>query len=636
MRIKKLQTGGIAPYSVYSPAPIAAASTPGAAEMEAATPTAEGASGELLDEKMIKLLMENGIPSDVDNFLEEVNQLQKMIARGGPIDSTSIMYRKILPKINRIKYDNDRLNEVTNQLVSNGGLTEVAMTDTGLIFVSDEEGNIKPVTVSEYKENRDNLRVISNNEIKSIRSQSPSAAFNNNYISVMANGKGLPAVTEELLKVINTMKENKESKDSFIPGSSLAALEAFADIEKMSNEQQAQLYNALGMDNDVMLKKTTEYSTNVKNYKNAINYILTTLPKNSLTLLNTKAAQTDQTVSQIVLDLIMTGEKSSQDIKWEIKENQIEKAKNDSKNSSGETNLTFQNALVNDSFSDHGLSDITFRFSPKHQFKTAGAIIPGNVLVDTDGKPLPANASLSTVMSESLSSIASNDNVFLGDKKINFSDLDRVMTTGNNQAKVYMPLDQEAMMRGEIKPDLEIAQRFEELDKERRNNHIKKGSAEEKALFDKYNMSEYWNVDPTDPRAAGIFAPFVALNVIAQGDDLVSDMNKYFMEKVEESDELVNQFNIAYHKGKTGKEYDKGYKSSFFKFWEDDEFYRGTAFIAITNDKTGASFAGKSNNLSIPKYVKDANRVRQMEADQIHERINKEINNNNKTSLLDE
>lgn len=640
MRIKKLQTGGIAPYSVYSPAPMAAATTTDAAAPAAAQSEAAAAVDGLLDEKMTKLLMENGIPSDVESFLSEVNQLQSMINKGAPIDATSIMYKKILPKINRIKYDNDQLNEVTKNLVSNGGLTEVAMTDTGLIFVSDENGNIKPVTVEEYKKHKDTLRTVSNNEIKNMRAHNAGAAFNNNYISVMANGKGLPVVTEELLKVINTMKENKESRDSFVPGESLAALEAFADLDKMTPEQQAQLYNDLGLDNNVMLKRTTETSTNVKNYKNAINYVLTNIPKNSLTLLKTKAAQTDQTVSQIVLDLIMTGEKSSYDVKWDIKENQIEKAKKDANGGgSGTTDLTFQRALVNDIVSDHGLEDITFRLSPGHQFRTAGIKISGSSLVDTEGKPLPIHSSISTIINESLPSIASTRDVYMAGKKLTQSDLDRVMATGESIDKVYMPIDQEAAARGEIKPDLEFAQQYEELDRERRNNKIQKGSAEEKALWEKHGLGEYWNVDPADPRAAGLFHPFIMINSLANGKDTVEDMNKYYLETVEKDDELIKQFNQAYYKGKTGKEYDDGhYDSSFFKpwNWKYDDFYKGSVFIAITNDKVGSTFAGKNNNLSMPKGAVDLNNVRQNQANQLHERRNAEINSHNKTSLLDE
>ena len=587
MKIKKLQGGGMAPFMTYTPN----VASDGATSPQQATAKEEKKDEGLLSKEMIKLIMEEGIPSDVDNFMSQLDQFGASIQGGlSSMDSTQ-MYSMLLPQLNKLKYNKEDLMKTRDNLYSNGGLNEAALTTNGGVAVRDADGNMSIISIEEYGNNRDKYGLLTNNDLLQMRSYDKNLAFNNNITSILKNGQGMNNVTKELQNVISQMRVQKEQKEGFMPAEQLEVLKGIDAIKGV-----------------VGVSMTQESSRVYKEH--AKEYLYNTLPQNSKNLLKLKAAEKGISPKDMMELLILPSTEENSKEGYDLS-----KASGSGLGGSSESTEkdTWQTAYNNNTIGvgrDGKMTTHDFNLGDYYTI-SAPALKLNGILDAKSQNMLPTFSSIETIANQGFGLNADLNNIYFGNEKINKEKLGNIVSNGGTMSKVYLPIDQEALVKGEIKPDLDISRRLGLAEKEIKERGIT-DDIEKTKIYSKHQVGDYSNFNPEN--SPGVFAPFAAIPSWAQGEGVLKDKDYRFIKEIDDNDDVRAKLN----EGKLGRKptsNDKDYLKSWYNLFSDKNIYEGLTFIHTPYDAISATQMG--GGLNIPKSAKTYESIikNQMEGD---------------------
>ena len=125
---------------------------------------------------LISILKENGIPSDVDAFLEQANSfltssshLSTSSLFGGTDEYDLSDLIKIQSLANKVKFNKALYDNAAERLTDENAWSEVAIDNKGLMYVIDDQDGLTKVTPSEFYSNIDKYRPITNSALLSYR-----------------------------------------------------------------------------------------------------------------------------------------------------------------------------------------------------------------------------------------------------------------------------------------------------------------------------------------------------------------------------------------------------------------------------------------------------------------------------------
>ena len=277
---RKYQVGGIA-YTPYL------ATQPGSAQET--TTTSSGTSGssdkdkadKVIKKEIIKLLNENGIPSDVNTLLVKANEfLQKSSALSGSAlfggtdddyDLTDLI--KVQQMVNDVKYNNELKKLADAQIKAEGAGSEIAIDDTGRVYVQTGDGNIKRITPGELSKNRDKYNPLTNNQLLYLREHDGGLAFETSILNDLKDTVGMQSISKYLKDIINAFGEKSQT--------------GYTTKEKpIAEGLQALMANGP----DGYYKATNSSTVPKSQYIAALDYLYNTLNPNAKNLLKAKAA----------------------------------------------------------------------------------------------------------------------------------------------------------------------------------------------------------------------------------------------------------------------------------------------------------------------------------------------------------
>ena len=192
MKIKRYQTGGIyyTPFSRDSIAQQESQNTP--------STTTDNKKEELIQKEIINVLKENGLPNDVDYFLSKANTFLRKSQNLGSLfggnqetsyDMSDLI--RIQSLANRIKHNNSLYQQASKQINDEGAGSEVAITNTGSMYVFDNDNGVKIVSLDTYYENPDKYRILTNSELIRLREEQPELAYNSDILTDLSNTVGM-------------------------------------------------------------------------------------------------------------------------------------------------------------------------------------------------------------------------------------------------------------------------------------------------------------------------------------------------------------------------------------------------------------------------------------------------------------
>lgn len=550
------------PFMVYTPNP---PSTPQPASVGAGkvATSPSGKKDSDLSKDIIKMVTENGIPSDVDAFLTQVSEFTgSMLDPSMGIEGlmqTAGGYNMILSQLNKIQFNKDALVEARKELYEKGALEEAAITANGGVLVKNEDGEINSISIDQYAANKDKYAIVTNNELLQMRSYDKNMAFNNSATSILANGEGTQNITKQLQTVISQMKASKESKEGFIPAEQLEALKGIDEITGV-----------------VKVDQTTETSRLHKEH--AIEYLWGTLSASAKNLLKVKAAQKGwdpEKGGKAMIEMLIVP--STYESKYDLKADGL------GAGSEKTTAPDFRTAIMNDAFTK---TPTQINLGGEASIFTDAYVF--NKPYDMQGNTVTEGTSIKDVINKSFGGVVDASAIFLGDQKIQPGVLDRMAYTGEKGAVINLPY---RMVNGSPVPDFDAIRRLDEAEKEIKMDKVTDPNIK-KGIYAKHEVLEIALANPNDTR---IFQRFAQLPIYTYNAGVITNTSSPFLKRVTDSaeesaaDKLIKQ---AYT-GKPDGDLD------FNKWYNDDDIYKSMVYMAISGGLMDAAIGG--NVVNVPK-----------------------------------
>lgn len=191
MKIIKHQLGGI----VYTPY------TPKSEQTQTSSRNHEkhDNSTDEIQKAIIKVVLEqNGLPNDVNYFLNQANKL--LADRQNSIYGNESYVIEDLIKIQslatRIKHNQTAFTNAVSRLDDEDSGAEVAITNTGALYVLDENNKLKTISISSYYDNSDKYQLLTQTELLNLRENSTDLIYNSSILNDLKSTIGLKTITE--------------------------------------------------------------------------------------------------------------------------------------------------------------------------------------------------------------------------------------------------------------------------------------------------------------------------------------------------------------------------------------------------------------------------------------------------------
>ena len=454
LKIKSHQVGGVV-YSPFGPSQQAQQTT----SSSSSDTKSEKISG-TMKEEIIKVLKENGIPSDVDAFLNKANQfldksmsLSNMSLFGGTDDDYDLSDLITVQKMaNDVKFNKGQHEKAIANLDNEDAWGEVALDSRGYMYVYDKEGNVKTVSTSEYsKQSGDEYQAITNEQLLALRERSPQFAMNSNVLNGISGVIGIKTVQNYLLGLVEKLGTTSE--------------------QGYASKQQSQIINGIeslmAAGPDGYYKISDEHQA--KDINSALTYLYSQLSEPmKKTLRATIAANggdpTKDHVEFIGMILTQNTDHTQKvDFDSATTKHAEEKANGSSSGKYVEQTLPERYASGNGFGAAEWFPIMSSEQNvPMYvQAQNLGAVL------QKDGKSPLGDANLEIVLNEGhgIGAIVDRSSITFGDIPISWDEASKLMYEGDsNMQRVYMPVKKDSS--GRIRPDFELQQTLDVINKQ--------------------------------------------------------------------------------------------------------------------------------------------------------------------------
>ena len=580
---RKYQGGGGIPFVGYTPT--FATSQKGAPVAKEDIASNKGA--DLTNKDILELLKDiDGLPSDIDAIQASLSNFvltSKLDPLG--LDSTSSIasrYMSLIGKIKKAKANKEWYDKAYDKLRTDGSLNEYAIDSTGHFIGMNVQGDFERFTAQQVANGEvGDYQLLTNSNLLDIRARYPNAAFNSNLIMEAANGVSMQQVTEHISKVIQNL--GSETTQTQIFGNQ--SKEVIAGLRQLQQAAQE-----IGQD----LSISQLYEANVFNKNQAqqaqlaLSYLYQTMPTNMRALLFAKAGS-----EQGALDLVQTLVNSKLSSTYKLEFSPKTQGKSSSK--SGKTSsdgLELSPAqMLQKGYGER--ESILIQNSSSGGIHVDAITMP--ITTGSTGEPLGA-ATLEDVATSQYGGLLNFNHASMGGQVIPFEGRRNIAIDGSKIYSMYLPIDQDELIKGNIVPDIDLIDKVNQVNKTIKQHNIT-DPKEINAKYEEAGLPVYLNEDgtviPTLYRRFGVLNGTALDN--AFGKDFVASS---YLKEVDDED-IINGAISIMNKGRSKEDKIDYDPKSFFNFGgllgDYDSIYQGTIFIPISNDVfLGIAGSGKT------------------------------------------
>ena len=586
--IPRMQSGGgMPPLTYYTPItpPTVGQAEGGDKGASNSSSGSEDTKGELTNKDYLKSLEQlDGLKIDMDMLMNDVSKYYRMgnLYNNGKID-TSLLSSRYISTLNKIKtanFNKKYFDEAKAKVTQAGGLSEIAITDTGKIVVQDREGQLKQLTSQEYLNNQDKYQALTNSNLLYLRSHSPEFAFKNEILGVVENGIGIPAITKMIQDSLSSLGTNEISKEGYSYKQENQILKGL-DILREASERGISLE---GMSLDGMYKNKLLTKEQYQQASQAIQYIYNTLPSNAHTLLEVRSGNTQNPKKgalDLITKLVMSKTSFSVDFGAEFEEDFNEDGSTKSKKSTQEVKSNPLLNIVEGKGGEHGNFELNTGTSAKMNVDGVNY----NPVSQKDSSPITETSLENLLVDSGLMGIVSqNGAITFGDQILDPSDFKNIVYRGKGVSRVILPT---RYVDGKYIPDFTIMDEYLEAQKEINKipKHLSKEEQERKQgeILYKHGLLEL--LDPsTGLPNLDRFKVFVAADAYgADKDDLIK--GGPLVEEVDSDNRIYKDIGKILSTKENPYEIDTFNAFNPLDYFGVDKIYSGVVYIPINNNK---------------------------------------------------
>lgn len=208
LNIKKFQEGGqLAPWVGYSPffQPI------GREEGTSAVANSSAKSGDTKIDNSQKQLKDiigqmvgKGLTNEVNYFAEQVgNIFADTDLLGQPISVRQ--YTGLVSRLNEIQNNKQIFDQAKEHALSKGTLSEAAVDYSGNLFAQNTNGELVMITPDQYSEDREGYRILTNNDLLTLRNNSRAYIFDNSLSQTVAGSLNINDISKRIEDIVKSI-----------------------------------------------------------------------------------------------------------------------------------------------------------------------------------------------------------------------------------------------------------------------------------------------------------------------------------------------------------------------------------------------------------------------------------------------
>ena len=605
---RKYQAGGGLPFVGFTP--VFATSEKGAP-----TPTKEETKKgtDLTTKDILELLKDiDGLPSDIDAIQASLANfvLADQMDPLGLDSSSSIAsrYMSLIGRIKKAKANREWYDKAYDKLRNDGALNEYAVDSTGHFIGMDASGEFTRFTAKQVADGEvGNYQLLTNSNLLDIRARYPNAAFNSNLIMEASNGISMNQITEHISKIVQGLGSDKNQTQIFGDQSK----EVLAGLRQLQQAAQQ-----VGQDLSIsdLYEASVFTESQAKQAELALNYIYQTMPTNMKALLFAKAGSQEGALN-LINNLVTSKLSSTTKLEFSPKNKK-------GSTSSGKTgNVTIDGLdlspaqMLQQGFGER--ETIIIQDATSTGLRVDAITMP---ITTGDNKPM-GSGTLEDIATSQYGGLLNFTNASMGGKIIPFEGRRNIAVDGSKIYSMYLPIDQDEFIKGNIVPDIDLIDKVNTINKQIKDQQITDPSTINK-MYVEAGLPVYLNDDgtvvPTFYRRFGVVNGTALDN--AFGKDFVASR---YLKQVDDEDLINGAITIMNH-GRSKEDRVEYDAKNFFNFGgllgDYDTVYQGTIFIPMSNDVfLGIAGSGKTINST------EANDLEAKQ--QQHERVSATYNN---------
>lgn len=577
----KLQDGGVVSYTPFT-------YNPGTVSSKSSTEDKKEKITGTLQKEIVDILKQNGIPSDVNAFMDKANSylsqsqsLSNMAIFGGTdTDYTMQQLMQIQKMANEVKFNHETYKDAAANLGNEDAWGDLALNDRGQMYVLDNENKLKQVSISDYKEHTDDYRALTYSNLMGLRERD--LAMDVSVLNDVKNAVGMKSIADHIKNIATAFGENS------------------AQYYTTNKESVKRGLNAIMGQEDAYYKVSE--STKVDDMNRAIGFLYSNLAPAMRNRLRAEAAINGQDPHEYLVGYLQT---SLQEYNKTDKKIDFDSSKTEFHNGDAETNankgttegtLPIEVAMGNLTETTAYISPVAQRVSDKAQM--AMKAWNAGSLQDRQGDGLHANNLKDLLPVAYQAKSADISSVTFGNQLLKDHEIASVIWDGSSLAtRVALPVK---YVNGKQTPDFELLVNLNELNGWIKDNpgltQLEINKKMQELQSDGVTYDETTKTFTVSPDRIGMFLSFAGYG----SKDLLEFKEESipFLEKVPRSygKQIKDLFNnlVQYGDATPSKKAKTKYN---FGSSEAGDFYYGNVYVPIS-DPLQATLLTKNQNYS--------------------------------------
>lgn len=569
---RKMQQGGVAPFTVFRPAAVGGETTTGSQATSSGKSSEKDPKLDLVKE-LFKNMSGKGLPIDIQMVHGQLSKLFKKAQLFGEemtTDDIASIYINSMQQLNNLQHSQKVYERALQVATQNDALHEVAVTSSGKYIVQNgETGKLSEASLQEIQEK--GLNPLTNEQLISMREYNPDLAFNKGdqlMNLVVNNGVGMSKISQMLNSLKGTLGSNEVTLEGYTKHEANEIRKGF----ELLTEAPAGDY---------------EYSTYTKDQKQqmqqAFNYIKTMLPNNMKAVLQMNAFNQGTTIDNLIQNLLNAGAINVSKMEYKA----VTGKASDKKNSnSSENDMLPSVAFFN------GMGE-------KDQF----------IIQDKTGDGLKVNVISAPITSKGYNTgsitfdkLESSDfggqlimnQATMGDSLISPTGRGNIIIDG----RIYqteLPIDKEAKAQGIIKPDLKFLRKIEQADQKLRQMGIDKSDTKNiptiNKVYQENGLPIVYSISNNKPILTQDYARFAIVNGIGTEDAFGENPqlnNSMVKEITGEKEREQFETMMQQQSGNAKYKLNNGFGIDGLFNWGETSLYQGTIYIPMATSNISA------------------------------------------------
>ena len=498
--IKKFQQGGYLQYT-WTPS-MPPTSMPGAPQGASGTSSSSTSSGsgsdDWLDKDLKKELLKGGLTNDVNAVYSQLSKINGASTNAFLDPNNRQLVYALGAQINELQRNKDMWVKSYGIAEGAGGLNEIAVGNSGEIYVKDSEGIIKGISVAQYKRRPQLYQTLSVAELLEKRNTDAQLTNNNDVFNVANNAIGIKNITSDIQKIITALGTEKTSETSIYDRDALKnELDNISYDIQMTGRQMTDserkgfailntLMSSPSRYNEIMSSESTDRN----HLDKAVSYIWSTMSDAAQRKLTAQAALNNTTVEQIITSAAIQFTEHSVETKFKpISESQAKTGSDSGDMKNTEPLNNFQTMLRGTYASDKDLMKFN---DPEQAAKFEGLVLGKNPLTTPDEKPIGPSTIGKIFKNSGYENYVDTNNIYFGNTKVNIWDWDNIVTDGTaDVTHVLLPVNEKGQ------PDNASLESFRNLMEEYNENKDNMSHTEVQKLFNNSGFNVRINDDKT-------------------------------------------------------------------------------------------------------------------------------------------